>query len=121
MPETPSQSEWLLENLASGSRIGIDPTLYSKVEWDEMQTALNFGPTQNITLSSVELNLVDVVWGVARPPRPINPVTELGLQYTGKQVGDKLFQIRQDLVDTGAEVLVITELDEIACKIETSL
>jgi Xaa-Pro aminopeptidase len=36
------------------------------------------------SLVSTEENLVDLVWGKDRPPRPCNPVNVLPLKYTGK-------------------------------------
>ena len=77
-----------------------------------MEQTLNVG---NLSLNSIRINLVDSVWGAERPPRPINPVTQLDFLFTGKTVQDKLSQIRLDVEDEGAEALLITELDEIAC------
>lgn len=50
------------------------------------------------------------------PNRPKNPVNELPLEFSGKRTADKLADIRKEMLDAGAEYLVVSELDEIACK-----
>jgi len=74
--------------------------------------------SSDITLLEIETNLVDAVWGSERPPRPTNPVRMLGIEFSGKSVKDKLAIMREDMTLENAETLVVSELDEIACKYE---
>lgn len=106
--------EWLTENLTPGSFIGLDPKYYGKLEWDALETALG---NRNITLTHVNhINLVDDVW-TDRPDCPQDPVRELGIEFSGKFTNTKVQEIYNDMDGEQAEVLIITELDEIACNI----
>ena len=42
-------------------------------------------------------NLVDLVWGSKRPPRPREPVKVLDVRYAGKTFEDKLVDLRKEL------------------------
>jgi len=86
--------------------------IYSKDEWDSMEKELRLGGK---TLVSVATNLIDSIW-VDRPPRSLQPVVHLSMEYAGKSTSKKLEEIRKELVDSGAEILIITQLDEVACK-----
>lgn len=48
-------------------------------------------------LKPVKENLIDLVWGEARPPRPREKVRVLGLEYSGKKFEEKLEDLRRDL------------------------
>jgi Xaa-Pro aminopeptidase len=100
--------------LRSGDVVGIDPTLYSSSEWEKLSGALSLS---NIHLHGIPKNLIDIVWGTERPSRPVNPVRQLALEFTGKTVNEKLREIREDIQLQDVETLVLTELDEIACMI----
>lgn len=112
LPETPSPSEWLAKSLKNGSLVGVDSTLYSKDEWDTMETELGFSGKRLVSVQ----NLVDLVW-TDRPSRPLNKVLQHPIQYAGKAVADKLDDLRKEMADAGSDLLVITELDEVACKL----
>lgn len=59
-------------------------------------------------------NLVDLVWGDSRPPRPSNPIFRLGDEYAGESVGSKLSKLREYLTKAGSPGTVVTNLDEVA-------
>lgn len=86
--------------------------LYSKDEWDDMEKELSSGGKK---LIAVVQNLVDEVWK-DRPERPLNPVMVHNLEFAGKTVSEKLTDVRAEMTDAGCETLVLTALDEIACK-----
>jgi hypothetical protein len=48
-------------------------------------------------LVGVKENLVDIVWGKDRPPRPNETVKVLGLEFAGKKFEDKLEDLRKEL------------------------
>jgi hypothetical protein len=58
-------------------------------------------------------NLVDPVWGSARPERPRNPVFSFDVKYAGRGHTEKLAQVRQELEKQNARALVVTMLDEV--------
>lgn len=105
--------DWLTQNFNAESFIGLDPKYYGKVEWDALQTTL---AASNITLSDVNhMNLVDHVWN-DRPECPKDPVRELSIEFAGKSTYSKVLEVYDEMDREGAEVLIVTELDEIACK-----
>lgn len=112
-------AEWLIENLNPGHIVGLDPKYYGKLEWDALDTALK---TSNITLSNVNyINLIDRVWmddeSNVRPECPKDQVRELDSEFSGKIVQTKLQEVYSEMDRQRVEVLIVTELDEIACKI----
>lgn len=69
----------------------------------------------DIQLSSIKENLIDLVWS-DQPPRQFNPIIVLDSSSTGKKIGDALELIRNKMREQQSEVLVISALDEVACK-----
>lgn len=59
-------------------------------------------------------NLVDLVWGSARPPRPQKPIFSLDAKYAGADHATKLARVRQELEKQKARALVVAMLDEVA-------
>jgi len=62
----------------------------------------------------VEDNLVDKVWGSARPARPAEQVIVLPDKYAGKPFLEKLKELRKELDKKKAAGMVVSMLDEIA-------
>ena len=110
---SPSTSAgWLAANLPSGAVVGIDPNVVSASAFRSMQTLLD---RAGISLSTVRRNLVDEVWGGAKPPTPSGaPVFVLGLQYTGESALSKMDRIRQAIRAQGCVAIYMTTLDDIA-------
>lgn len=67
------------------------------------------------TLLPVEKNLVDLVWK-EQPNIRSNPVLYLEQKFSGVTVADKWKDVKNKMSDKKACALVITALDEIACK-----
>ena len=78
----PSAEEWCSQSLSAGARIGFDPQLMSEHVYKKYSDAVE---TSGQVLASVTHNLVDVVWGRERPPRPLNPLLVLGTKYSGER------------------------------------
>jgi hypothetical protein len=72
--------------------------------------------TKNITLVDVAGNLVDEVWETERPACGSKPIFHLEDQYSGRSTSDKIEAVRNEMRANGAELLIVTELDEVACK-----
>lgn len=60
----------------------------------------------------IEVNLVDKIWS-DKPSRPLDPVYQLPIKYSGELTETKLAKIREILAERGASHLLITALDDI--------
>lgn len=108
----PLMSEWLNDVLDPGSRIGIDPFLFSSDAAEELKEAIS---RKNHELVFVyDFNLVDEVWGETRPKAPVKPIRVHDIKYAGVDVNSKISSLRSGLVEAGCNAIVITMLDEIA-------
>jgi Xaa-Pro aminopeptidase len=50
-----------------------------------------------------------------KPAIPSQPVTVLGLEYTGKSHEEKIQDIQKQIQEKNVHALVVSALDEIAC------
>lgn len=69
-----------------------------------------------MSLWSITPNLIDVIWK-EQSVRKFNPIITLGLDITGKTIGQKVEEIRAEMAEKCCNVLVVTALDEVACKL----
>lgn len=107
---TPTQEKWLSKNLPLGSRVGVDPTLLPFSEWRTLQTELE---ANGHSLVPVAINLVDLIWD-DRPQPPNAPVIPLPVKYTGKTCQQKVDEVRAQMEERSAILLIVTALDEVA-------
>lgn len=109
LPQTPSIPQWLKQELPAGSRVGIDATVNSysqyKIWYDELSEA-------GIELVATE-DILKEIW-TNRPNIPLNPVEIHPLEFSGESTANKLERIRKSMDTSKADMLVISELDEIA-------
>jgi Xaa-Pro aminopeptidase len=110
IPSTPTQGCWLAKHLPSGSRVGVDPNIYTYHMWMPLQSQLEAAGHKLVPITK---NLIDALW-TERPPRPTNAVRPLGAEFTGRSVADKLAAVRAQMKDKNARFLILTALDEIA-------
>lgn len=61
-------------------------------------------------------NLIDKIWS-DQPAPTSNKILQLSTAVTGRKIADKIAEIRQEMSDKKAEILVVTALDEVACKL----
>lgn len=61
-----------------------------------------------------DYNLVDKIWGEARPKPPVKPIRVHDIKYAGVDVSSKLSSLRSGLAEAGCTTIVITMLDEVA-------
>lgn len=64
----------------------------------------------------VEQNLIDLVWADKQPAATSNPIITLDLKYAGETVEQKWNKIKSQLQDKKSHALVVSALDEIACR-----
>ncbi|KAG8964115.1 hypothetical protein FRC03_002189 [Tulasnella sp. 419] len=111
LPDVPTWQEFLSKNLEKNSRIGIDPTLITAADAKALKTSLSPIGSEIVPLTT---NLVDQVWGEARPARPKNKVFPLDIEYAGKSSENKIKELRAELAKQQSGAVVITMLDEVA-------
>lgn len=116
LPDTLTIVQWLQKHCKEGDRVGVDANLYSTRAWNNLVTAFE---NEGCIMTAVTKNLVDEVWD-DQPAPPNNPVIALDIQYAGKTVAEKLVYIREKMAEQEAKVLVVTALDEVACKLTCS-
>ena len=105
----PDITEYLYNSLNEGDTIGFDGRTVSNAFACKLIEALR---DKSITLS-YQVDLADELW-TDRPPLSREPVWELDVKYTGLSRKEKLDSIREKMAETGADILLLTALDEIA-------
>ena len=108
-PNVPEIAEYLYSSLNEGDTIGFDGRTVSNAFACKLIEALR---DKSITLS-YQVDLADTIW-TDRPPLSREPVWELDVKYTGLSRKEKLDSIRKKMAETGADILLLTALDEIA-------
>ena len=112
LPGVLTMVQWLQKNCKAGERVGVDASLMSTRTYNQLVNAFE---NEGCIMTAVKQNLIDLVWD-DQPAKPNNPVITLDIKYAGKFVGDKLVEIREKMKAQDAKILVVTALDEIACK-----
>lgn len=107
-PEVPTVHEFLEKNLKEGQCLGFDGRTVSAKEVDVLAELL---AKKDVTIKREE-DLVGEVW-TDRPQLSAEPVMELDVKWAGKSRVDKLADIRKDMQTAGADVFVLTSLDDI--------
>lgn len=108
----PTTTEWLNEVLPPGSKIGVDPFLFSYDTVEEMKEAVSNRNHELIFL--YDCNLVDEIWGELRPKPPFKPIRVHDIKYGGVDVSSKLSTLRSELIEASCTAIVISMLDEVA-------
>ncbi|KAL1681739.1 peptidase M24, structural domain-containing protein [Schizophyllum commune] len=111
MPDVPTWQEFLHKKLPHNSKIGIDSTVISVSDAESISKEL--APLGS-SLVPLTTNLVDVVWGAAKPARPSNEVFYLAEEFSGESHSSKLQRLRTALEEKEASAMVVTNLDDIA-------
>lgn len=107
-PEVPTIEEYVKETLPEGGSIGFDGRT---VPVSEGQKYEEIAEEKGGRILYAE-DLIDAIWEM-RPEISKKPVFPLGLQYTGKPVSEKLADIRKEMEKCGADLHVLTTLDDI--------
>jgi Xaa-Pro aminopeptidase len=109
VPDAIPVHEWLAENLPPGSRVGIDPNCLPLSVFRMFQPAFYEKKIELVPFP----DMVDNLWE-NRPPLPVSPVYELDVSITGKSRHEKRTMISNMLNDLGADMAVISALDDLA-------
>lgn len=112
LQDVPTWQEWSAEQSEGGKIVGVDPTVISAPDARKLADRIKKRGGQD--LIAIEENLVDLVWGDQRPPRPSEPVNVLTKGFSGKDVKTKLEELRKDLEKKQSSGFIVSMLDEIA-------
>ncbi|KAF9286694.1 hypothetical protein BGZ68_002647 [Mortierella alpina] len=109
LPDVPTWQEYLVKNLPAGSRIGIDPLVFTATDANKLEMEL-----AKVGSSLVPVpNLIDKIWD-KRPLRPAHQLMTLTVATTGRSHSEKIQQLRRDLEKRGVLGCVVSGLDEVA-------
>lgn len=108
-PGVPKIADYLRDNLGEESVIGFDGRTVTE---RFVRSIADKTDAKRITFDGSE-DLVDLVWE-DRPPVSTRPVWEMEIRYAGQSREEKLADVRGKMREAGADVLVLTALDEIA-------
>ncbi|XP_073246241.1 xaa-Pro aminopeptidase 1-like [Porites lutea] len=111
MKGTPSLAKWISQNIPKGSKVGVDPFLFSICEWDRLSKELK---KHRIRLIPIKQNLIDLIWKRDRPKPVPRKLIVLDLKYSGKCWQDKISALRKLLKERSSNAVVLHKLDEIA-------
>ena len=109
VPDAIPVPEWLQQNLPDGSRLGLDPVSLPLSTYRQLNGALI---DKQVNLVFVH-DLMEEVWA-DRPSLPEQPIFELSPGITGKERSEKLDDISSIAGEKGANVTVISALDDLA-------
>ncbi len=107
VPHTPEFTNWLVQNLSNGARVGLDGRLFSVKQIRRLQKKLNQKGIEVVP----SLDLIGPIWK-DRPPLPWRPVFEHDIEYAGQSRESKIEKVLAQL--DANQHLLITTLDDIA-------
>jgi Xaa-Pro aminopeptidase len=107
--DNPPES-WLAQNLKSGARLGYDPWLHTSENAEKLRLAC---VKAGASLIAVDGNPIDALWR-DRPAQPMGPVVLRDIKLAGVSATDKLRQIRLELGKLRADVMVVSDPQNIA-------
>ncbi len=100
--------DWLVDNLAPGAKIAIDPRMHSGMWLEAAQAKLN-KRHQTVILDS---NPIDTLWN-DRPQPVLSDVRLMANETAGRNSAEKRQQIAQLVQKLGGDCAIITALDSI--------
>lgn len=107
-PQVPSYTEWLKEHLPEGSALGLDGHVFSAKQLRDMAKEW----AGQITIK-FDQDLVGQLWQ-DRPPIPARETFVHDVSYAGRSRVEKLNDLRRQMKSKGANVHLLTALDDIA-------
>ena len=113
LPETPTKEKWLTTELVSGQRVGVDPALISFEASKKLNEHLS---KSGLELVPINENLIDAIWK-DQPHFDPKQIDHLPVKFSGKSSSEKISDLRVHLKAQNYSSIILTALDEIACKI----
>ncbi|KAF9437259.1 hypothetical protein BGZ76_001424 [Entomortierella beljakovae] len=109
LPNVPTWQEYLEKSIPPGSRIGIDPLVFTAADAASLEKKLSKSGSSLVSIP----NLVDLIWK-ERPSRPAKNLSILSTKTTGKTHIEKIADLRHELTKNDVAGFVVSSLDEIA-------
>ena len=106
--ETPSITQYIIDNTPSGATIGIDGMVYSANEAEGMKATF---ASHNINIDNT-FNPIPSMW-TDRPSLPDCKIIIHEEKYAGESVDSKITKVLQNVASQGADSTFISALDEI--------
>jgi len=106
-------------------RVGIDPYVHPASFAKEFMSAMEEAAKADLDVDEDDIptigeldtshaNLIDPIWGEARPPIPTSPFRVHPLEYAGVSVAEKVAKIRKEMETKKATLAVFSTLDDVA-------
>lgn len=111
LPSTPTVASHLAASLPPGAKVGLDALMHSKDDGKKLSETLTAASKSIYTIPGE--NLVDLVWGEARPPLPNASIRLHPLKYSGLSTEDKLAALRVRMNEQKCNYLLVSSLDEV--------
>ena len=108
MPETPDMIRWIISQVKTGNKVGVNPQMFPVNAYDAIRKEL-----AACGLELVPVDLISNIW-LDRPEIPQKKCFVYPVEYAGKSCSDKLSLLRNELRKFDADVFVISALDDIA-------
>jgi Xaa-Pro aminopeptidase len=103
-------SQWLEQNFKAGAKLGYDPWLHTSESADRLRKAC---ATAGAELVAVDDNPIDALW-TDRPAPPAGQVSLRDIKFAGESAADKLKRIQAELKPLRADVLVVSDPQNVA-------
>lgn len=112
----PTWQEWAITQATKAkSNIGVDPKLISYSDVVNLNELIQKkGLAEDISVVSLETNLIDLVWGEKRPSRSKDAIFQLPVDFAGETIDKKLKSISAEVKSKNGTAFVVSALDEIA-------
>ena len=102
--------QWLEQNLKSGAKLGYDPWLHTSESAEKLRKAC---ATAAAELVAVDNNPIDALWN-DRPAPPAGPLSLRDIKLAGESAADKRKRIQAELKKLRADVLVVSDPQNVA-------
>ncbi|KAL9042891.1 MAG: hypothetical protein Q9180_000275 [Flavoplaca navasiana] len=113
LEDVPTWQEWTAEQSEGQKTVGVDPAvitarlfLLSTAEARKLSEKIK--KKGGAELLGVKANLVDLVWGNERPPRPNEKVSVLDIEFAGKKFAEKIEDLRKELDKKKSAGLIVS-------------
>lgn len=103
----PTIEAYLCDVLPAHATLGFDGRVMNTAMVERLCAQLS-----EVTISC-DMDLVGAIWH-DRPALPASKTFELAQRYTGKSAAQKLSEVREAMAEAGADIHIITRVDDIA-------
>ncbi|CAI6333293.1 unnamed protein product [Periconia digitata] len=111
LQDVPTIQDWTADQVEGGKVVGVDPSVVTAADARRLADKIK---KKGGEYKAVDQNLIDLVWGSERPPRPNENVIVQPLKFSGKSFADKIEDIRKELEKKKSLGFVVSMLDEVA-------